>query len=89
MIFLQALEYYNRCLELHRRTLPPTHHLIPDTLNNIGALYKSMLRWEDCARVLEEALQVMKIKKKGLTKIANASNEVKLGTTCISFWRQQ
>lgn len=55
--FDEALEYYNRCLELHRRTLPPTHHLIPDTLNNIGALYKSMLRWEDCARVLEEALQ--------------------------------
>ncbi|KAL9984671.1 hypothetical protein ACROYT_G006994 [Oculina patagonica] len=55
--FDEALEYYNRCLELHRRTLPPTHHLIPDTLNNIGALYKSMARWEDCARVLEEALQ--------------------------------
>lgn len=35
-----------------------------------------MLRWEDCARVLEEALQVKTIK--AVTKIANASNEVKL-----------
>ncbi|KAJ7337906.1 hypothetical protein OS493_008065 [Desmophyllum pertusum] len=56
--FDEALEYYNRCLELHRQTLPPTDPLIPDTLTNIGALYKSMGRWEDCAKILEEALQV-------------------------------
>lgn len=56
--FQEALEYYNRCLELHRRTLEPTHHLIPDTMNNIGALYKSMERWEDSARILEKALKM-------------------------------
>lgn len=38
--------------------MEPTHHLIPDTMNNIGALYKSMERWEDCAKILEEALEV-------------------------------
>lgn len=27
-------------------------------MNNIGALYKSMERWEDCAKILEEALEV-------------------------------
>lgn len=56
--FQEALEYYNKCLELHRQTLEPTHHLIPDTMNNIGALYKSMERWEDCAKILEEALEM-------------------------------
>lgn len=56
--FDEALEYYNRCLELHRRSLPPTHHLIPDTLNNIGATYSSMGKWKECADVLEEALQL-------------------------------
>ena len=47
-----------------------------------------MLRWEDCARVLEEALQVTTIKKV-VMKIATVRNEVKLGTTHISFWIQQ
>ena len=27
-------------------------------MNNIGTLYKSMERWEDCAKILEEALEV-------------------------------
>lgn len=27
-------------------------------MNNIGALYKSMERWEDRAKILEEALEV-------------------------------
>ncbi|KAM7438388.1 hypothetical protein ABFA07_012101 [Porites harrisoni] len=54
----EALTYYNRCLELHRKTLPPTDSLIPTTLNNIGVVYKSMARWEECAKVLEEALQL-------------------------------
>lgn len=27
-------------------------------MNKIGALYKSMEPWEDCAKILEEALEV-------------------------------
>ncbi|XP_068711774.1 TPR repeat-containing protein DDB_G0287407-like isoform X2 [Montipora foliosa] len=56
--FDEALAYYKKCLELHRRSLLPTHHLIPDTLNNIGAVYHSMGKWKECVNTLEEALQL-------------------------------
>ncbi|XP_077980179.1 uncharacterized protein LOC144435459 [Glandiceps talaboti] len=57
----QAMEYYQRCLQIHQTELPENHRLIGETMNNIGSLLFGMDRFTEAMEYLNSAIKVYEV----------------------------
>ncbi|CAF0953761.1 unnamed protein product [Adineta steineri] len=53
-----ALEYFERALEIRRRILPPMHPLLATSYNDLGILYHRQKRYEQALSAYETCLEI-------------------------------
>ena len=54
----EASPLYNEALEIRRKTLPPNHHDISQSLNHLATLYKATGKYNEAEELYQEALAI-------------------------------
>jgi len=58
--YSKALEYYEKSLEIDKKTLPANHPLLATSYNNIGLVYQSMGEYSKALEYYEKSLEIRK-----------------------------
>ena len=58
--YTEALEYYEKDLEIMKKTLPANHPNLATSYNNIGLVYKSMGEYSKALEYCEKSLEIRK-----------------------------
>jgi len=58
--YSKALEYFEKSLEIYKKTLPANHPDLATSYNNIGSVYKSMGEYSKALEYYEKSLEIRK-----------------------------
>jgi tetratricopeptide (TPR) repeat protein len=56
--YAEAIEFYEKALEIEQKTLPANHPNLATSYNNIGAVYKNMGEYSKALSYYEKALEI-------------------------------